>query len=82
MAENDPAHAAEEWGDLLFCLVNYARMNGIDSEESLRAANAKFERRFKGMESDLKRDGHTGFNPGSSAGLAGILEETKKHRPG
>lgn len=59
MAENDPAHAAEEWGDLLFCLVNYARMNGIDSEESLRAANAKFERRFKGMESDLKRDGHT-----------------------
>lgn len=59
MAEGNQAHAAEEWGDLLFCLVNYARMNEIDSEESLRAANAKFERRFKGMEADLKRDGHT-----------------------
>ncbi|WP_424774711.1 nucleoside triphosphate pyrophosphohydrolase [Novosphingobium sp.] len=41
---------AEEAGDLLFAAVNVARSYGIAPEEALRAANAKFERRFKAME--------------------------------
>jgi len=47
-----PEHKEEEFGDLLFCLVNYARMEGLNPEEALRKANNKFVKRFKGMEKD------------------------------
>ncbi len=47
-------HQAEELGDLMFCIVNYARLAGHDAEEVLTATNKKFERRFKAMESVLK----------------------------
>jgi nucleoside triphosphate diphosphatase len=51
---NDAA-IKEEIGDLLFASANLARKLGIDAEEALRAANAKFERRFRRMEA-IARD--------------------------
>ncbi len=44
------ANRLEEAGDLLFAAVNLARKHGIAAEDALRAANAKFERRFAAME--------------------------------
>ena len=41
---------AEELGDLLFVLVNVARKRGVEAEAALRAANAKFRRRFGRVE--------------------------------
>lgn len=44
------ADRAEEYGDLLFVLVNVARWRGIEAEAALRAANDKFRRRFASVE--------------------------------
>ena len=41
---------SDEFGDMLFTLVNFARRQGIDSENALREANARFFRRFTYME--------------------------------
>ena len=44
------AERTEEFGDLLFVLVNVARRRGIEAEAAVRAANAKFRRRFASVE--------------------------------
>jgi MazG family protein len=55
-AAND-AERAEEFGDLLFVLVNVGRRRGIDAEAAVRAANAKFKRRFASVERGAAADG-------------------------
>jgi uncharacterized protein YabN with tetrapyrrole methylase and pyrophosphatase domain len=46
----DPETRTEEFGDLLFVLVNVGRWLGVETEGALRAANAKFRRRFASVE--------------------------------
>ncbi len=53
---NDPAKIEEEVGDLLFVAANIARRLNVDPETALRKANAKFTRRFEGMEALAKRN--------------------------
>jgi MazG family protein len=47
----------EEVGDLLLAAVNTARLAGVDPESALKAANRKFRRRFRHVESGLRRQG-------------------------
>ena len=53
------AEVAEEFGDLLFVMANLARHLSIDPEAALRAANAKFTRRFQRIEDLLAEVGKT-----------------------
>jgi len=60
---NGPSAVEEEFGDLLFTSINLARHLKIDPESALRAANAKFRRRFVAMEA-------AAGGPDALAGLA------------
>ncbi len=53
----DEAAATEEFGDLLFTLVNLSRHLGVNPETALREANRKFETRFRAMEERLHAEG-------------------------
>ena len=57
LESGDPEQAREELGDVLFSIAQLARHLGADPEEALRAANAKFERRFRRMERILAEHG-------------------------
>ena len=58
-ASGKPHKIAEEFGDMLFAMANLARHLKLDPEEALRAANAKFVRRFKAIEAGLEARGQT-----------------------
>ena len=54
--EANSEHIEEEFGDLLFSLVNYARFIDISPENALAKTNQKFIRRFQLMEETIRED--------------------------
>ena len=56
---DDAAKTMEEFGDLLFAIANLGRHLKVDPEAALRAANAKFVRRFREIEAGLQAAGKT-----------------------
>ncbi len=59
IAAGSNARMKDEVGDLLFVLANLARKLGVEPEDALRGANAKFVRRFAFIEAELAKDGRT-----------------------
>jgi len=53
----DKAKAENEFGDLLFSLINYARFIDINPEDALEKTNKKFIKRFDYLEEQSKKDG-------------------------
>lgn len=56
MKTNDAAKREDEFGDVLFALVNYARFAKIDPEMALERTNRKFMRRFQYIEANAHKD--------------------------
>lgn len=75
------AELEEEIGDLLFAVVNLARRLEVDAEAALRAANAKFERRFREVEARARA---AGGDPArlDLAALDALWEEVKRQERG
>lgn len=57
--DSAPGRVGEEIGDLLFSVASLARHAGVDPEEELRRANAKFERRFAHVEQRVAESGRS-----------------------
>ena len=57
LEENDQKKSADEFGDILFSMVNVARFFDLIAEDSLRKTNRKFEQRFRFVEEQLKAQG-------------------------
>ena len=77
MASGDAAAQGEELGDLLFAVCNLARHLKVDPEQALRAANHKFERRFRHIEQAL-RDAQQDFAACSLEQLDALWGEAKQ----
>ncbi len=79
LKEKERAKIFEEVGDLLFTVANLARKLGVNPEEALRAANEKFETRFRELEVKLRAQGKD-LRETTLAEMDALWEEIKKGR--
>lgn len=75
----DKKRREEEFGDLLFTLVNVGRHMGIDLESALRGASGRFYRRFTRMEAISRKEGKK-FNELSFEEQNALWEKVKKSK--
>jgi XTP/dITP diphosphohydrolase len=68
---------ADEFGDVLFALINYARFIGVNPEEALERTNKKFTRRFLHLENQARASGKK-LTDMSLAEMDAYWEEAKK----
>jgi tetrapyrrole methylase family protein/MazG family protein len=76
VAAGDGTRVCEELGDMLFALVNVARLSNIDAEDASHQAIEKFRRRFTEMEAELMARG-TSVHAVSAAELERSWERVK-----
>jgi tetrapyrrole methylase family protein/MazG family protein/ATP diphosphatase len=76
----DKDRTQREIGDLLFSLVNVCRYLSIDPENALRLTNAKFERRFRYIEEQLRASGRSP-EESSLAEMDALWDEAKRKEP-
>ena len=55
LGKNDKDKIEDEFGDVLFSLVNYARFIGVDPETALERTNKKFKKRFEYIEENAMK---------------------------
>jgi len=56
-ADTNSEHMEEEFGDLMFSLINFARFKGINPDDALERTNKKFIKRFQYLETESAKDG-------------------------
>lgn len=78
-AHGTSSEAEEEFGDLLFALVNYSRFVNIDAEHALRGTVEKFSSRFRFIEEELGKQG-TSINDASFEAMDALWEAAKKRK--
>lgn len=76
----DSGKTEEEFGDLVFSLINYARFLQVDAENALERTNKKFIRRFTQMEQEALRAGKN-LQDMTLAEMDAIWNSIKKQRP-
>ena len=77
VASGDKARIGEEFGDLLFTMVNIARFLDIESEEVLARTVDRFTRRFHHVEARLRQE-NKDFDQSSLAEMDRYWDEAKK----
>jgi XTP/dITP diphosphohydrolase len=75
----DVARLTEEFGDILFTLVNIARFLDVEAEEALRMTNKKFKQRFQYVEEQIAQSGST-LQEASLEEMERYWQEAKKDR--
>ena len=73
---DDPSALEMEFGDLLFSVLNAARLYGVDPEAALNRSSEKFRRRFTYLEEQTLRKGIS-FKDLSLAQMDAIWDEAK-----
>lgn len=81
LASDDRARIEEELGDVLFSVVNVARLASVDAEDALHGAIEKFRRRFTEMEGALLAKGKS-VGSVSQGELERSWEAVKAQEPG
>jgi MazG family protein len=79
-AAADTAAVEEEFGDVLFSLVNLGRFLHLSAEDALRRAIAKFATRFRGIEQELARRGRR-IDEASLAEMDAIWNQFRHQEP-
>ncbi len=75
-AESDPVRVAEEFGDVLFSLMQWARKKGVDPDAALRRQMLRFKARFTAVEDDAHA--HGGWEHRTLAEMEAAWQAEKK----